>query len=93
LIIGGAFDFTNHTAAGIIEDDINAFKGFFGFNGKRTFDFIRFCDVKFGNEELVGQVLGLSISGFRRVATTLSPCARAASVMVSPKPEDAPRII
>jgi hypothetical protein len=52
LVIGGVFDFTNHTAAGIIEDDINASKGFFGF-GKRTFDFIGFRDIKFGNEELV----------------------------------------
>ena len=57
LVIGGTFDLANHSPAGIIEDNINAPKGFFGF-GKRTFDFIGFRDVKFGNEELVGGYLG-----------------------------------
>ena len=58
LVVGGAFDFTKRSPASIIEDDINAPKDFFGF-GERTFDFIEFRDIKFGNEELVGGVFGL----------------------------------
>ena len=44
-------------------------KGFFGF-GERTFDFIEFRDVKFGNEELVGRVLRLKI--FKRLGVSQS---------------------
>jgi hypothetical protein len=69
LIVAGAFDFTNRTPTGVIEDHINPSKGFFGF-GERTFDFIEFRDVKFGNEELVGGVLGSKI--FKRLEVSQS---------------------
>ena len=44
-------------------------KGFFGF-GERTFDFIKFRDVQFGKEELVGGVFRSKI--FKRLGVSQS---------------------